>query len=115
MADPRKPADPRNRSTSPGAKPAPKPAPKPAARPAEPPRPLPPPPKKRTPQPEMKLVKRQPAKAPTRAAEGKAGDSASTPRRPMVADPERLGRILYDRPGWLDEIASILLIVFGMV
>ena len=127
MADPRKPADPRNRSTSPGAKPAPKPAPKPAdragakpaarpaTRPAEPPRPLPPPPKKRTPQPEMKLVKRQPAKAPARAAEGKAGDSGSTPRRPVVADPERLGRILYDRPGWLDEIASILLIVFGMV
>jgi S-DNA-T family DNA segregation ATPase FtsK/SpoIIIE len=63
----------------------------------------------------MKLVKRQTAKASTKAAEGKAGDTASTLRSRILTEPERLGRVLYDRPGWLDEIVSILLIVFGMV
>ncbi len=35
--------------------------------------------------------------------------------RDLLSDPERLGRALNERASWIDEVAAILLIVFGMV
>ncbi|HLY25969.1 MAG TPA: hypothetical protein VKQ72_06495, partial [Aggregatilineales bacterium] len=30
-------------------------------------------------------------------------------------DPDRLGRLLHDRPAWIDELAAIVLVIFGLV
>jgi len=35
--------------------------------------------------------------------------------RQYLKEPERLGRVVFERPSWLDEAAALLLVIFGLV
>src|SRR5579859_5773936 len=69
-----------------------------------------------------KLVQRKAAtstaKAPVRKPAprpAKVSRPAAPPRPFLGLEPERLGQMLHDRPGWIDELAGITLVVAGMV
>src|SRR5450432_3044043 len=42
-------------------------------------------------------------------------DPAAQPEWHPWLDPERLGRVLHHRPAWFDELAAIVLFIFGLV
>lgn len=87
------------KSPAPAQKGAPKAAPKVAP---EKPRNIPQPPKKRTPsKTPLKLVEKPPAAEPL--------------WRQYLKEPERLGRVVFERPSWLDEAGALLLVIFGLV
>src|SRR5512135_1215747 len=37
------------------------------------------------------------------------------PKLSLLADPERIGQMLSDRPAWVDEIGAIIIIVIGII